>query len=384
MKSKKVMVIGARGQAARYLREIAQLEARGAVVLRAVTVRNRSGLESLTDALTKRGVQLYESAEDMLSGREQVDICFIPTPFHFHQEHIALATSAGANVLVEKPLAASVADSLRIQRSAQRSGKQVWVAFQDMYSDSTWAIKDILVSGQLGRVKSISILACMPRSVGYFSRNKWAGKVHVDNALVHDSPVSNAFSHFMNLALFWAGREQGQWANVRSVAGCLVRAQAIESFDTCSLEFTTSSDVIVRSHLTHSCTRNVIPTILIACEKGQLEWKRELGYRFMSEPESPLFKMDKNGENFTTMIKAAVSGCGGSTLRCCDVINAHEHVRLVDIISNRIDIHRASRSSLMNVITDHGEQVAIRDIEQRFAAAFAIGKLLSRSEICGY
>ena len=69
--------------------------------------------------------------------------------------------------------------------------------------DSSPAPGKALYGGTSSR--RITVRAQWPRGASYYARNNWAGRLRVGSAWVLDSPVNNAFAHFLMLALFWAG-----------------------------------------------------------------------------------------------------------------------------------------------------------------------------------
>jgi predicted dehydrogenase len=73
----------------------------------------------------------------------------------FNQAHRAPtvdALNAGKHVLVEKPLAATLADATEMVRTARRTGKLLMCGFKSRYSDDIMAAKSIIDSGELGDI----------------------------------------------------------------------------------------------------------------------------------------------------------------------------------------------------------------------------------------
>jgi hypothetical protein len=58
-----------------------------------------------------------------------------------------------------------------------------------------------------------------------------------------DSPASNALAHFLHLSLFFLGAGFHESAQPTSVSAELYRANRIENYDTCNLQFTVTPNV---------------------------------------------------------------------------------------------------------------------------------------------
>ena len=74
--------------------------------LTAVWSRSKETAESFA---AQYGVKAYQSITEMI-GENQIDLVVVCTPHPFHKEPTIEAARAGASVLVEKPLASTLAD----------------------------------------------------------------------------------------------------------------------------------------------------------------------------------------------------------------------------------------------------------------------------------
>ena len=97
---------------------------------------------------------VYDDIEELLR-HEPVDALLICTPNHLHESHVVTALSAGAHVLVEKPLALTAASAQRIVRQAERSDKVVMVGMNHRYRQDAQAIRSFVQSGELGEIDSV-------------------------------------------------------------------------------------------------------------------------------------------------------------------------------------------------------------------------------------
>jgi predicted dehydrogenase len=81
-----------------------------------------------------------------------VDAVVIATPVSTHCALTLEALQAGKHVLVEKPLAASVAEGERMLEAATRSGRLLMVDHTFVYTGAVRKIKELVDSGRLGRL----------------------------------------------------------------------------------------------------------------------------------------------------------------------------------------------------------------------------------------
>ncbi len=241
----------------------------------AVVINPDEEPEAVSD-LRRRGAVLYDSYEEMLKRHAgHLDLCLVPTGIPWHARMTIAALEVGANVLVEKPLAGSMADVAAIRAAERASGRFVAVGFQEVYSAAAAHVKARLVAGVIGRVQSLRFVGLWPRGTGYFERNQWAGRLRADGASVLDSPLNNAFAYFVNLCLFFAGPDCRRSARARVETAELFRAHAIESFDTAVVRARSPEGVRFWFGVSHTCGRNREPEIYIEGTAGRVEWWHE-------------------------------------------------------------------------------------------------------------
>jgi phthalate 4,5-cis-dihydrodiol dehydrogenase len=97
----------------------------------------------------------YADAESLCAD-EQVDAVYIATPTHLHTQHMLIATAAGKHVIVEKPLAISLADADRMVEAVERTGVHLIVGHSQSYEPPIRAMRDLVRSGDIGRLRMIS------------------------------------------------------------------------------------------------------------------------------------------------------------------------------------------------------------------------------------
>ena len=92
---------------------------------------------------------VYSDFDEMLA-RERPDAVGIFTPNYLHCEFTVKALSAGAHVLVEKPMAPTAAARTMVDAAA-KARRVLMVAMQQRFGGIERAIKDAVTSGAIGR-----------------------------------------------------------------------------------------------------------------------------------------------------------------------------------------------------------------------------------------
>ena len=216
----------------------------------------------------------YPSMFAKLAGK--IDICCIPTGIALHRPMTEAALAAGANVFVEKPVAPVLADAEAMEAAARKAGKFVAVGYQTIYQPETRRIKELILSGKLGKVKRLKCYALWPRKNAYYGRNGWAGALFGPNGNpILDSPFTNAVAHYLNLLLFYAGNTFEGTADVKSVEAGMFRVNPIESCDTADMRILTKDGKEILFYVSHAIPSTEGPISAIECEKGIIHYTQK-------------------------------------------------------------------------------------------------------------
>jgi predicted dehydrogenase len=124
----------------------------------------------------KYGVPWFTDRAELLATArpEVVHIC---TP---HNEHVAVAIDcldAGVAVLLEKPVANTVAEAERLIDATRRHPDvKVGVCLQNRYNTAVRAARNLLESGDLGAVRGASATLLWHRPPEYYQARPWRGR----------------------------------------------------------------------------------------------------------------------------------------------------------------------------------------------------------------
>ena len=157
-----------------------------------------------------RQVQWFEQLHDMLQA-DCVDAVLIATPTHTHVELTQLCLDAGVHVLVEKPLAPSVAQAQQLLESVA-DDQQLAVMLNQRFHPAYRAIKAVLEEGRLGRLQRFSwIMTAWYRPNVYYEVSPWRGTWAGEGGGL----LLNQCIHNLDVLHWWFGLPQGVVSRVR-------------------------------------------------------------------------------------------------------------------------------------------------------------------------
>jgi predicted dehydrogenase len=99
------------------------------------------------------GLSTFGSLESLL--RADIDAVLVSTPTAMHCEHALAALAAGKHVMVEKPMALDLPQSLRLVEAARATGKVLSVFHNRRWDLDYLTVKSAIESGVVGRVFNV-------------------------------------------------------------------------------------------------------------------------------------------------------------------------------------------------------------------------------------
>lgn len=117
-----------------------------------------SGDEKKARRLAQRfGAADYYAYDDfaLCLSHPQVQAVYIATANALHADFCERAAAAGKHVLAEKPLATSVEDAQRMIEACRAHDVRLMVAYRKYFDPASLALKKLVSSGKLGRLKLI-------------------------------------------------------------------------------------------------------------------------------------------------------------------------------------------------------------------------------------
>ena len=118
----------------------------------------------------RHGIKKYYSDAQSLVCDPEVNAVYIATPPSSHATFAIMAMKAGKPAYIEKPLASSYMDCLRVNRISKLTGIPCFVAFYRRYLPYFEKVRSIIQNEEIGKVLTVQIrFAVPPRELDYNS-----------------------------------------------------------------------------------------------------------------------------------------------------------------------------------------------------------------------
>jgi predicted dehydrogenase len=257
----RVALVGVHGFGTHHLRNLERLQAAGVVDLVAVADPNPPASGSVPAT-----AHVFPGLSELLAETTGLDLIIVATPIQTHAPLGLAALATAADLYLEKPPVASLADFNRLCDAAAVSGLNVQIGFQSLGSHALHAIEKLLGDGTIGTLQGISATGRWVRDRAYYKRSRWAGKRTIDGVDVVDGVATNPLAHAVATALRIAGARTT--ADIASLETELYRANQIESDDTSVIRIRTSSGLPITCALTLCATESVEPYVTLQGSAG--------------------------------------------------------------------------------------------------------------------
>lgn len=158
------------------------------------------------------GCRAFTDPADMFR-QAQVEAVTVCTPHPLHRDAVVMAASAGAHSLVEKPLAAKLADCDAMIRAARQAGVKLGVVSQRRLYEPVMRMKSAIDAGKIGKPVLGTFLMLSWRDEAYYRSDPWRGQWATEGGgvLVNQSPHSLDILQWMMGPL---AEVTGYWANL--------------------------------------------------------------------------------------------------------------------------------------------------------------------------
>lgn len=120
----------------------------------------------------RAGVPLYGSLDQLLA-QDRPDGLVLATPNQLHVPQGLQCIAAGLPILLEKPIATTVAEGERLAQAVEACGAKVLIGHHRAHSPIMAKARQVVASGQLGRLVAVMGSAAFFKPDSYYADGPW-------------------------------------------------------------------------------------------------------------------------------------------------------------------------------------------------------------------
>ena len=159
-----------------------------------VAVMRRSGDLAADYARRHHVPRWYDDADELIND-PGVDTVYVATPPDSHREYVARIAQAGKPVYVEKPMARTAVECEEMISACDEAGVGLFVAYYRRAMPRFVRVKELLDSGRIGQLRSVSIRNERPAASGGADQEGW----RVDPEISGGGHFVDLGSHILDL-----------------------------------------------------------------------------------------------------------------------------------------------------------------------------------------
>lgn len=148
--------------------------------------------------------ELYNVPADLdfseMLRKTSADVINICTPHALHAPMAIEAAEAGKHILVEKPMALTLEDTIRMDEAARKNNVRLMVVWQNRHNVPIKLAKKALEDKALGQIYTVHCAVLWNRPQSYYDRSNWLGRKDLEGG-----PIYTQCSHFIDLLIYMFG-----------------------------------------------------------------------------------------------------------------------------------------------------------------------------------
>lgn len=147
-------------------------------------------MQEKSDKFKLESVRKYIDYKELLD-KEQPELIAIATESGKHAAIAHDCIEAGCNVIIEKPIALSIADADEIIAAGKRKGVLVCANHQNRFNKSVQYIRKALEAGRFGKILHGAAHIRWNRGAGYYTQAAWRGTWKQDGGCLMNQCIHN-------------------------------------------------------------------------------------------------------------------------------------------------------------------------------------------------
>ena len=149
-----------------------------------IIVVMRRNLEKAKNYAERHGIENYTNNEHGILNCPDINAVYIATPPSSHAEYAIKAAHANKHVYVEKPMATTYTDCLKMIDACKKNNVKIFVAYYRREMDYFKKVKELIDSKAIGDVKFVDIKLLFPPNKEDYNRDNlpWRVKPEIAGA----------------------------------------------------------------------------------------------------------------------------------------------------------------------------------------------------------
>ena len=370
-----ILLVGAGGYGALYAKELLN-PPRSDIKLEGIVDPYVSASSMYKDILAQQ-IPVYDTI-DAFYAEHHAELAIISTPPFLHCEQSISALKHGSYVLCEKPVAPTLDEANRMMLAEKEYGKFIAIGYQWSFSDAIRELKQDILSGKLGAPIAMKTAISWPRNFAYYRRGGgWAGKIEKNGAIILDSIASNACAHYLHNMLFLLGQSPDESASADEMEADCLRANDIETFDTCSIRARVSG-IPIYFIASHATERIKNPEFVYTFQNATVCYKEELGTIMATFSDGTQKNYGNPFADTFQKLWNTVDAIRNQTTPICTVKTAMAHTDFINRLHATASYIPFDKELI--AITENGEGIYVKGLFERLYRAYDSAQLFSECE----
>lgn len=149
---------------------------------------------------------------------EAVDVVVVLTESGLHAEHVESLAPYGKHIVVEKPMALSLAEADSMIIACDRANVKLFVVKQNRFNVPVVKLREALDQGRFGKIIMGTVRVRWSRTQKYYDQDAWRGTWAMDGGV-----LANQASHHVDMLEWMMGQPVSVFAMAKT---CLVNIEA--------------------------------------------------------------------------------------------------------------------------------------------------------------
>lgn len=145
------------------------------------------------------GVPWYTDVATMMA-EQSPDVVTILTESGMHAEHVRQLAPYGKHLIVEKPMALTLADADSMIAACKEAGIKLFIVKQNRFNVPVVKLREALDAGRFGRLVMGTVRVRWSRDQAYYDQDSWRGTWKLDGGV-----LTNQASHHVDLLEWMMG-----------------------------------------------------------------------------------------------------------------------------------------------------------------------------------